>query len=847
MLRKYLLIIYFIFSIPLVYAQVEKEYGLQFHSYEVEKENRTELNLTPVNPFSFPEGFLLEFDIKFERVHHIFGYVFRIIGEDNQHLDLVLGRKTDEPDLSPYLSFIYERGKVIYQGTFDELQVDYGQWTKVRVAINQKRNRLEIKLNDKEFNSENMLFSGFKNIHLVFGKNNLLSYQVSDVPAMAVKNILLKDNKGKVRYSWPLAQYADKGVYDSVKHQFASVENPVWLVDNYAYWKKEISFPAKLYPKVTYNSNDDVVVVADSSCFYFYKVGNGLRVDTIKGGSMTGNLSNQLIYNKKEETYFTYDFTKKAAQYDPQTKSWNNHINIFEDSHYWHHTRYFSIPENKLYTFGGYGFHIYKNDVNVYNFISGQWNKLPLQGSGISPRYLSGLGTMDENTILIFGGYGNESGKQELSPRNYYDLYEVDLPALTTRKKWELPFVDTDFVVANSLVVDTSNRCFYALCFPQHKFNTQLQLCRFSLDKPHYDLLADSIPYLFNDGFSYADLYVNADSTRLIAVTIYNDEEAASSIISIYSLNFPPLQKSDLFQQTHLPDKKVFNIFIIFFSAFIILFYLTRKVRRKSGGKSKKEIAAKEENLPVSPEKKNESRKSSVLLFGNFRVLDKNGTDISSKFTPVLKHLFLLILFYTYKDEKGISSQKLNEILWFDKDKDKAKNNRGVSISKLRLIFETVGDVEINNRNSNWFIELGTEVYCDYFKAVSLMEHLMEDSFNRQVIEELVTIVSNGELLADVPVDWADNFKADFSNRLIDVLIAFVNSTTDVSSSLKIKIADAIFVYDSLNEDALTMKCVELLKTGKNGLAKKVYEAFAREYKTAFGTEFKTTFEQLIS
>ena len=37
------------------------------------------------------------------------------------------------------------------------------------------------------------------------------------------------------------------------------------------------------------------------------------------------------------------------------------------------------------------------------------------------------MGIEDKDHILIMGGYGSSSGKQEESPQNYYDLYRLNI------------------------------------------------------------------------------------------------------------------------------------------------------------------------------------------------------------------------------------------------------------------------------------------------------------------------------------------------------------------------------------------------------------------------------------
>jgi len=48
---------------------------------------------------------------------------------------------------------------------------------------------------------------------------------------------------------------------------------------------------------------------------------------------------------------------------------------------------------------------------------------------------------------------------------------------------------------------------------------------------------------------------------------------------------------------------------------------------------------------------------NSILFFGGFQIINRDGIDITSKFTPLLKELFLLIFLNSIKD-KGISILK---------------------------------------------------------------------------------------------------------------------------------------------------------------------------------------------
>jgi hypothetical protein len=76
-------------------AEDKVDEGLYFHSFRVDKDRRTELNLTPEKPLSLPGGFTLTFDFKIRSEVDIFGYIFRIIGNHETNIDLISNIETN--------------------------------------------------------------------------------------------------------------------------------------------------------------------------------------------------------------------------------------------------------------------------------------------------------------------------------------------------------------------------------------------------------------------------------------------------------------------------------------------------------------------------------------------------------------------------------------------------------------------------------------------------------------------------------------------------------------------------------------------------------------------------------
>ena len=738
-----------------------------------------------------------------------------------------------------------------------EVSNDFSSFFHCQSEFDFKNSILNITIGKKVFSHNFPFLKDFRKVNIIFGKCNHPQFQTSDVPKMIIKDIHIKDNKGDTIYNWKLSRHVDNGVYDELKGHFAKVENPIWLLDNYAFWNKKISFSTLKNPQIAYNPDKKEIAIADRKSFFVYNtLSYTLTQNNYTSGAIHSNRPNQMIYNPIDSNYYSYCFDKKegkeAVSYNYSSQLWNN-MNVREIySEYWHHNRFISTKEESLYLFNGYGQLTYKNGINKYSFKTGKWESQQYKGNMISPRYLSGLGVIDENRLLLFGGFGSNTGLQFLSPRNYYDLYQIDLPDLTVKKIWEMEPPQNHFVVANSMVVDTLNECFYALCFPQNQYETSLFFAKFSMKKPEYEILSNITPFYFNDILSYVDLFRNEETNELFAVTFSSLTSDSLATVSIYSLLYPPLLSKDyLYQSVNKNSHLVFIYVGIFFLLLIMIttFYILYKKKKNV----KEDIINYDtdiDELKISKPNIDRNKKQAIFLFGGLKINDKNGTDITGEFSPMLKQLFLIILLNSLSEEgKGISSTKLNETLWPNKTIESARNNRSVMISKIRQLFENMGYLSIESYNSYWTVKLGEEIYCDYSEALALIKLMEKKNYRtKDNVMKLLNIISFDELLPNLQIEWVDSFKADLANQLVDLLIdASKNKEYAFSPVELIHIADTLLTYDVLNDEALKIKCCALVKMGKNGLAKATYNSFVKQYASLFGNRYNYSFIQVIS
>jgi len=61
-----------------------------------------------------------------------------------------------------------------------------------------------------------------------------------------------------------------------------------------------------------------------------------------------------------------------------------------------------------------------------------------------------------------------------------------------------------------------------------------------------------------------------------------------------------------------------------------------------------------------------------------------------------------------------------------------------------------------------------------------------------------------------------------------------------------IEIADKIFLFDSVDEVAMEIKCKALIQLGKHSLAKDCYENFVKEYGLLYNQPFAKSYQEFL-
>ncbi|MCW3112018.1 MAG: galactose oxidase [Segetibacter sp.] len=845
-----LLLLGFLFYSVIGFAQ---SYGLQFSSHEVVPEKRTSLNLTPTEPLCLSDDTEISFDFNFTPNHETyFGYIIRIITNDNQNIDIVYNQK-----LLNFNFVIGERFSSVFK--IDPARL-FSALNHCIIRFDRKNQEVLFYLDKQLICKQKFNFSDATCCKIYFGTNDYEGFKTIDIPPMRLKDVRISQAKDQ-KHHYPLSGIAGNQAEDVIEKSIATVKNPNWIKPRHQNWEQVRSFQTSATASIAFDKKNEVLYIVSKDSLYQLSFKNG-QFSGVKLSKSRNNLprGNQSVFDPAtNRLYNFYIDERKVSTYLPTLPGWSDNFNSTTLTEFWHANKFISTADSSLYVIGGYGQLQYKNLVQRYNFSNKKWEVTKPTGDFFMPRYLAALGTnAATDTAYIIGGYGSNTGDQTINPKYNYDLMAYSVRDSSFKKIYQLDVPGRQFCFANSLVFAPGTNDFYSLIYPIDRFNSSLQLIKGSLTSPDYELVGDSIAYAFHDIESFADLFYCPASQKLVAVTLFSSKNNITSV-KVFSLSFPP---NPLAGNKEVQNKKppyllysIIGLLVLITSTLFFLKY-KRKTPLVTGNQEAPVITGVDgigatptvvetasppgdiiEEMPVH---------SSVFLFGQFEVADKNGADISRQFTPLVKELFLLILIYTYKDGKGISSEKLYEILWNDKPVKDARNNFSVNIVKLKAILDKVGEYHIGKESGKWKFEILNEsIRIDYREFLELFTQKVAPDKN--YISRLYNIIKRGAFLAETKYDWLDDIKSGITSFVIDASFKYLLvANVQAEAEWIVKFTNSIFYFDQLNEEALEYKCRSLVSLGRHGLAKDAYVKFVKEYKENYGQDFEKSFSAII-
>lgn len=835
------------------------DYGLSLKSHAVPGIERTTLYLDDNQPFSIKNDFIISFQMYVRANEHDFGTILHLHTNTNQFIrfSFVAGEERHFPAL------------VLNEGIINiNSPIEREKWLDVSLHLRLKDNVIEIDYDNKKISAMAPL-QGVKSVTALFGQ---MKEYLSDVAPIDLRNITITQDGKQIR-EWKLWKHNDTVCYDEIEGAVARAIHPVWLIDNHIEWKlvHQAKIPGKL--DVAFNAREALFYLVRSQSIDVLDENGTLQKEiAIRGGYPAVEFPNHLLYDTLSNKLVSY-YPKKGITscFSFDTERWSNEVRNTEEASNYNHARTFNPADSSFYFFGGYGFYQYRNDLYRMKYSTNQIEQVEYERP-LYPRYSAAMAIVGDE-LYIFGGRGNKYGKQELSSHYYWGLCAINLKSKQSRIVWQKNQPQEEgTIMASTMYFEPSDSSFYAV-----STNKGGVLWKISMKDSVYSEVSKPI---YNES-TYQDsdfsLYTSPSHGKLFLVL---DKILSNHTheLAIYSINMPLVNEVDIRQST--AGESINNRWYLYAIGILLLLVLAGFVlyRFKYNGKNKKAPATKkgtEKTVATTgkaqgqsdvPESKTIPKKewmqesetiftetvnyydrsrASISLLGCFNVRDKDGNDITSNFTPRLKHLLILLILYTEKNAQGILASKTTEILWPEKEETAARNNRNVNLRKLRVLLESIGDMEVMIENNFLRIKWGTNVFCDYHTLIACTKQFEQEK-SEELLNRILELLLYGPLLPNTIVDWLDDFKDDYSSYSIDLLKNLLEIEISRNhQDMIIRLADIMFLHDPLNEEALAAKCSVLSAQGKKGIARNLYDRFCKEYHDSMGESYKIPFADL--
>lgn len=603
----------FIFSFTLVNAQD----GLKFISNNQPKENRSQLIFE--DKFNAKDSLVINF--KFSIYNKLFiGDLLNIRNIKNNSTISLSYNFTYSEDNKPFINLNIKGIKNLVKIQIPENFIQYQKWIDVKLKIDYKLNQAELKFLNNTYSISSLFEknSSLEEIEILFGKNEFNE----DIPAFNLKNLELKIDSSIVYF--PLDEKQGTRVISSNGNFKGKIINPSWLIDDFNNWKliKQVEFESN--HTIAYDTENmqfillgkdkrynfdivsrllDKITLKKPSEFHSYTSGKAFIEPKTKNILVlqTGepNPSQNKFLNKKlgiESINNTKQSNNKntysIASFSSSTSNWQGlfYKDILKNPLF-HFNAYYENSSQNILIFGGYSDFKYLNRFLKYDSYSNSINEILMEGDNISPRFKSGMGSLNDSTLFLYGGEGNLSGDQSIGKIPFNDLYKIDLKNNSINLVWEKEYDSAHNSISKNLIFDETQEFFYCLADSEEK--GAISLKKVSVNDGNRVSLGRSINFDSSIIANEFNLFYEKKNNKLYAYTVeFTDNKLEKNIISFYSIEMEPFsanstmnEKVELSQSFINSKWIIVGLIIILFIILIVIFNRKPIISLKSESK----------------------------------------------------------------------------------------------------------------------------------------------------------------------------------------------------------------------------------------------------------------------
>ena len=348
--------------------------------------------------------------------------------------------------------------------------------------------------------------------------------------------------------------------------------------------------------------------------------------------------------------------------------------------------------------------------------------------------------------------------------------------------------------------------------------------------------------------------YVDSDYTMLIGSNLWEEYFVGyMSEIKIWDreLNEEEIRNEYATGQTREDTLPMIWMLLLLVVAGLAGIYLYRRFFRKRQVGQIVAPKARPSHTPVLvPAGGPDHFREQINCFGGLRVIDADRKDVSKKFSPKIKQLFVLILLHSMGGRKGISSKEMSDCLWPGMSPQNAKNIRGTNIQNLKALLSPCSGIKLVFQDKLWMLEFADDYFIDYAWAEAWLNksNLNDIELFVDQLPEFLAILKKGTLFQNMNESWVDPYIDRMSNQIIEYGLSLFHLLSEKEDEmLLLEVAEVISLNDPLNEPALRKKISILTRQGKLSLAHSVFDNFAKLYSELYQGKYTGDFKSLVA
>lgn len=795
---------------------------------------RTVYEVYSGNRPTFTESFNISFDLEIYDVQTI-GNILRVKDKDGGDIYALAFSYDDE--VQCYLKFNREGKESLITDTLHTSRLGPGRWIGVSIGFCPVMRSVRIDIDGNEYTGSGLNLPEVITPVIIFG-----TYPKEEFAAFSIRNLVI--SSGEYHREFPLNESSGSRVHDSHGKAIGRVKDGEWLINKSYRWEKTFSYISPTVAAIAYDRPADEFILLNADSVIRLRNNTG---EYYSAGYLTGKPSEMRLgtnfIDPENRHIYTYEVNNlpggevTVSLYDIDSRKWTPLSTDYLITQRHLHSSYLDRKGGRYVIFGGFGNRQYSSEFVGLSLSDFMWRRIPMKGDPIMPRFSTSLGVADEDTVYIFGGTGNSSGDQTVGLVYYTDLYKVDLRSNTVEQLWS---IDTgkELVPLRDIIVSEDGESFMAMLYPLLEPETEMQLYRFSIADGSYEPLADRVPIVSQSILTNANLYYNPERNRYYCVVQEFLDETVSEI-TVYSLHHPAVNQAAL--RAYHKGWGFYVCIAVLAISFCVCGLFFFNYRKKRTAENKIGTAG-------LPEWEEQTTANAVYLFGDFKVYNRSGQDITHLFSKKIRQMFVLILLSTI-EEGGISSRRINECIWPDKDPASVKNIKGVAMSNLRKALEDMEGVSVTYGDGLFRIQTGPTFYCDYLQFNdSVKEYIQrrKESLTLTRLESFVRILLRGRFLMSFDLACFDRYKDSFEEKVMKITPVEMNRLYKEGRYDEVlRLATAVFTLDPLSEAAMWYEVNSLKKIKKNEQARERYYFFKITFTKSMGTEYKRSFEDV--